>query len=91
MRRERFNLLVSELSVLAGQEIPRFTLWMRLHEAGLDPEALSNQQVLRFLDLHLEDFLCQLGLTVSRRARRRLRRTLTRDEPIPPMPAPTES
>ena len=86
MRRRRFNHLVAELSELADRDIDRYALWLRLHELGLQPETLSHLQVLRFCDRHLEGFLADLGLTISRRARRKLHRILTRDEPVPPVP-----
>ena len=86
MRRRRFNHLVAELSVLAAREIDRFALWMRLHELGYEPETLSHVQMLRFCDQHLEGFLHDPGLVLSRRSRRKLLRVLTRDEPVPPVP-----
>jgi hypothetical protein len=86
VRRERFNHLVAELSGLADRHIDRYSLWLRLHELGLEPETLSHRQVLHFCDSHLEEFLVDHGLTISRRGRRKLLRILTRDEPIPPVP-----
>ena len=86
MRRERFNHLFVELSVLAGAPVPRYALWLRLHELGLEPETLSSRQVRWFCDRHLEDFLAEYGLELSRRARRKLLRVLTRGDPIPPAP-----
>jgi hypothetical protein len=86
VRRQRFNHLIAELSVLADHSIDRYALWLRLHELGLPPDTLSQLQVLRFCDRHLEEFLADQGLEISRRGRRKLLRILTRDEPIPPMP-----
>lgn len=90
MRRKRFNQLVAELSVLAGEPIDRYALWMRFHDLGLEPESLSHLQVLRFCDGHLEAFVAEQGLRISRRGYRKLLRALTRDEPAPP-PVPDES
>lgn len=86
MRRRRFNQLVAELSTLTGRPVDRYALWLRLHELGLEPETLSHPQVLRFCDRHLEAFLADQGLAISRRAHRKLLRVLTRDEPVPPVP-----
>jgi hypothetical protein len=86
VRRKRFNQLVVELSVLADRAIDRYALWMHLHQHGYEPETLSHLQVLRFCDQHLEGFLGDQGLTLSRRGRRKLLRVLTRDEPVPPVP-----
>jgi hypothetical protein len=86
VRRRRFNHLIAELSELADRPVDRYALWLRLHELGLQPETLSHLQVLRFCDRHLEGFLSDQGLTISRRGRRKLLRILTRDEPIPPVP-----
>ena len=57
---------------------------------GLEPETLSHLQVLRFCDGHLEAFVAEQGLRISRRGYRKLLRALTRDEPAPP-PVPDES
>ncbi len=86
VRRKRFNQLVAELSELAGTPIDRYALWMRFHELGFEPETLSHLQVLRFCDDHVEAFMADQGQAISRRGYRKLLRTLTRDEPVPPIP-----
>ena len=91
MRRKRFNQLVAELSGLLGRALPRYGLWLRLHELGYDPEALSQRECLRFCERDLESFLGEQGLALSTRAQRRLRRALGGDVPFPPSPGSSQA
>ena len=81
MARRRFDHLVLEISVAVGTRIPRYPLWLRLHEFGLNPERLSCQAIITFCGAPLTRFLADHGLALPRRARRRLERNLRRYDP----------
>lgn len=81
MGRRRFDHLIVELSVAAGRRLPRYALWLALHEAGWNPERLSRDGALAFCDGPLEPFLARRGLRLTRRAARRLRRAVARFDP----------
>lgn len=87
MPRTRFDHLAAEVSVAVGALIPRYPLWLRLHELGADPEALSRQQAVDFCRGPLIHFLVDRGYWLSPRARRRLVRTVERFDPDRPTPA----
>lgn len=87
MARTRFDHLVAEVSVAVGAAIPRYPLWLRLHELGADPEALSRRDAVSFCRGPLVPFLVQRGHWLSPRARRRLVRTVERFDPDRPSPA----
>lgn len=78
MRRRWFNHLALEISVRVGRPVPRYSLWLRLHEAGIDPERLSRRDALRFCDEELRDFLASEGAWISQHSWRTLRRDLAR-------------
>jgi hypothetical protein len=79
--RRRFDHLVLELSLALGECVPRYALWLRLHEEGFDPEALDRQQTLAFCAAPLECFLDELGVELRPRRLRRLRRAIDRFDP----------
>ncbi len=81
MGRRRFDHLVIELSLALGLSVPRYRLWLRLHEEGFDPERLVLSQVLAFCADPLELFLEELGLELRPRRLRRLRRAVERFDP----------
>ena len=81
MRRRRFDHLVQELSLALDLAIPRFALWTALRNEGFDPEELSREGALAFLDGPLEHFLEELGLRLPARPQRRLRRRMARYDP----------
>jgi hypothetical protein len=81
MLRRRFDFLFVELSVAAGELVPRYALWLRLHELGWDPVRLEHKHVVAFLDRHLASFLDEHDLRVAPRALRRLRKRLQRHDP----------
>ena len=85
MSRLIFNHLFVELSVSVGIRIPRYALWLRLHDLGLNPEALRLADVLAFCDGPVDTFLADRGYTLSRRARRKLRKSLAKFDPIRPI------
>ncbi len=81
MGRRRFEHLVVELSLAAGQPIPRYRLWMRLHDLGWNPEDLEREEAMAFCDGPLGIFLAEVGIRVSPRSNRRLRKEISRFEP----------
>jgi hypothetical protein len=84
--RRRFDHLVLEISLAAGVRIPRYDLWLRLHELGADPESLSADGALEFCSGPLAGFLAEFGLTLGPRTRRRLCRNIARYDPDLPTP-----
>jgi hypothetical protein len=84
--RRRFDHLVLEISLAAGVRIPRYDLWLRLHELGVDPESLKAEQSLAFCSGPLAEFLAEFGLYLGPRSRRRLCRSIERFDPDVPTP-----
>jgi len=84
--RRRFDHLVVEISVAVGARIPRYALWMRMHQNGCDPETLTPQASAAFCGRPLEGFLAERGLQLTPRAQRRLRRCVERYNPEVPAP-----
>lgn len=87
MARSRFDHLVAEVSVALGVAIPRYPLWLRLHELGSDPESLTRDQAVGFCEGPLVHFLVDQGHWLSPRTRRRLTQTVARFDPSFPSPA----
>lgn len=87
MARSGFDHLVAEVSVAVGAAIPRYRLWLRLHDFGVDPEALGHAEALGFCAGPLVPFLIDEGYWLSPRARRRLLRAVARFDPTRPSPA----
>jgi hypothetical protein len=79
--RRRFDNLHTELSVALGVAIPRFGLWMELHECNMDPERLTQEEAMAFCDGPLESYLHRRGLSLRRRALRRLCRKVRKYDP----------
>lgn len=86
MGRRRFDHLFVEICLAVGVTFPRYPLWLRLKELGLDPEALTRQAALAFCDGPLEVFLAERGFSLSRRRWRRLRRSVHSFDPAIPSP-----
>jgi hypothetical protein len=84
--RRRFDHMVMEISLAVGANIPRYELWLRLHELGCDPEELSAALAAAFCDGPLHVFLAEFGFHLGRRARRRLLRAVERFDPELPTP-----
>jgi len=84
--RRRFDHLVLEISVALEERIPRYPLWLRLHELGWNPERLSHHASISFCGAPLTRFLAEHGLALAPRARRRLERNLRRYDPAIPTP-----
>jgi hypothetical protein len=87
LARTRFDHLAAEVSVAIGVAIPRYPLWLRLHELGADPEALSREDAIDFCSGPLVHFLVEQGYWLSPRERRRLLRTVERFDPDVPTAA----
>ena len=86
MSRKLFNHLFVELSVSIGKRVPRYALWLELHDQGWDPESLLVAEALAFCDGPMEGFLTDRGMKISRRAQNRLRRELAKFDPTRPLP-----
>lgn len=86
MSRRRFDHLARELSAAAGVEVGRYALWIHLHERGIDPERLDDDTALAFCRGPARRFLEDLGLRLTRRAERRLRRAVDAYDPARPTP-----
>jgi hypothetical protein len=86
MNRRRFDNLVIELSVAAGELVPRYALWLALQDLGCDPVVLSQDDVRTFVDEHLAAFLEVEELCIRPRETRRLRKRLLRYDPRHPTP-----
>jgi hypothetical protein len=84
--RRRFDHLLVELSVAVGCPLPRYALWLRMREAGFNPEDLSKDEALAFCAAPVTAFLGEQGLFLPSRARRRLLRTVARFDPSIPTP-----
>ena len=85
-RRTRFDHLVAELSVAVGALVPRYPLWLRLHELGQNPETLSGEAATAFCGGPARSFLEEYGYGLSWGARRRLMRSVGRFDPARPTP-----
>ena len=84
--RKLFNHLFVELSVSIGKRVPRYALWLELHDLGWNPESLRVAEALAFCDGPMDGFLTNRGMKISRRARNRLRRELAKFDPNRPPP-----
>ena len=89
MSRRSFDHFHAELSVEIGKLVPRYALWLRLRDAGLDPDQVATAEVVDFFDAHLDAFLAEEGLVLAPRRRTRLRRRLERYDPAIPTPYET--
>ena len=87
MARTRFDHLATEVSVAVGARIPRYPLWLRLHDLGSDPEDLSRDQAVDFCEGALVHFLVDHGFWLSPRARRKLVKIVSRFDPDRPSPS----
>jgi hypothetical protein len=84
--RRLFEYLFVELSVSVGTRIPRYALWLHLHDLGWNPEALKTADVLAFCDGPMERFLADRGFSLNRRAQSGLRKSLAKFDPLRPQP-----
>ena len=86
MGRRRFDHLHAELSVAAGRRLPRYALWLALHDAGFDPERLAHGDVADVCERAIPRFLEAEGVSLGARRARALRRELLRYDPSIPSP-----
>lgn len=89
MARRRFEHLVVELSVAIDCAVPRYALWLRLHELGWSPESLTRDAALAFCERHLVGFLSEHGHRLSTRRSRRLQRAVAHFDAHHPTPYET--
>ena len=87
MRRRRFDHLYEELSVRLGRLAPRYAIWLRMRERGIDPETLSRADALRFAYEELPALLAEQGLRLAPADARSLVRAIARHDPRSPSPA----
>jgi hypothetical protein len=83
----RFDHLFEEMSVQIGRLAPRYALWLRLRELGMDADRLSREDVVRFCREHLEGFLGEHELALGPRQARELLRSVARHDPTLRTPA----
>ncbi len=81
MGRHRFDNLVEELTARVGGDVPRYALWLRIHERGLDPERLTRDEVISLCGGFLQRFLRERGFRLRAGEVRRLRRAVASFEP----------
>lgn len=86
MNRRLFDHLSAEISVAAGVRVPRYALWLVLHDLGWIPDAITTKQALEFIDSEMPSFLDRSGLVIAPPASRRLRRRVARFNPDHPTP-----
>lgn len=87
--RRCFDHFHAELSVEIGKLVPRYALWLRMQEVGIQPTDLSPRQTLCFIEADLDAFLATEGLDLAERARTRLSRRMRRFDPRRPTPYET--
>ena len=87
MRRRRFDHLFEEISVRIGRLAPRYALWLRLRELGMDADRLSRDDVVAFCRDHLDCFLREHDLLLAPRQARELLRSVARHDPTLRTPA----
>lgn len=90
MQRRTFDHVYIEICLALDCRVSRYGLWLVIWEQGGDPDALSREQVRRFVDGGLDAFLDgqAAGGGLGARARRRLARRLLRFDGR--FPAPEE-
>ena len=87
MLRRRFDHLFEEISVRIGRLAPRYALWLRLRELGMDADRLSQGDVVAFCRDHLDAFLREHELALAPRQVRDLLRSVARHDPALRTPA----
>jgi hypothetical protein len=83
----RFDHLFEEISVRLGRLAPRYALWLRLREIGVEPERLTREGAIAFVDRELGSVLAERGLQLAPAAARSLRRAVATHDPAKPTPA----
>jgi hypothetical protein len=87
LNRRLFDHLFAEISVAAGIRLPRYALWLALHDLGSNPDSMTTDQALAFIDGAMPSFLRQRGLAVPPRTSRRLRKRIAKFAPGHPTPS----
>ncbi len=82
-----FDHLFEELSVALGKLAPRYPLWLRISEMGIDPARLRRDEAVSFCHLELPSFLEEQRLALSGRAHRNLLKRVARFQPAYQTPA----
>ena len=70
-----------------GRLAPRYALWLRLRELGMDADLLSQSDVVSFCRDHLDAFLREHELALAPRQARDLLRSVARHDPALRTPA----
>ena len=86
MKRRYFEHLYTEICVALDRRVSRYDLWLRLWEAGGNPDDLTLSQARYFLENDLSSVLAEEGTSLSIRARRRLEKKILRFDPQHPTP-----
>jgi len=73
--------------VRIGRLAPRYALWLRLRELGMDADLLAQGEVVSFCRDHLDDFLREHELALAPRQARDLLRSVARHDPALRTPA----
>ncbi len=81
MSRRYFDHVYKEICVAAGRRLSRYGLWLLIWEAGGDPDDLRRGQLRTFVEHHLDTFLCEEGVRLDARPRKRLARALLGFDP----------
>ena len=81
MQRRYFEHLYNVICVAVKRRVSRYDLWLRVWEGGGDPEELTRQQALHFVENNLSDYLAEEGVMLGRRARRRLEKRILGFDP----------
>jgi hypothetical protein len=81
LSRRRFDHLARGVSAAVGGAVGRYALWLHLHDLGIDPERLDDGEALAFCRGPARRFVESQGLSLSRRAERRLRRAVDAYDP----------
>ena len=81
MHRRRFDHLFEEISVRIGRLAPRYALWLRVCELGMDADRLSRDDAVAFCRDHLGEFLREHELALGPRQARDLLRSVARHDP----------
>ena len=86
MQRRYFEHLYNEICVAVDQRVSRYGLWLLVWESGGDPDDLTREQALHFLENHLSAMLAEEGLRLEGRPLRRLEKKVLRFDPRHPTP-----
>lgn len=86
MSRRYFEFLYAETCVSVGRRLPRYRFWQRVAETVGDPDDLTRDQIARFLEIALDDYLASERSQLVQRDRERLVGRLLRFDPRYPTP-----